>query len=157
MRRVAEQPLTADSLADPLDIPRYRNAAHAAFTIVREEGIMTLYRGVSLTALRQATNQGEFSMWTVMPVAYSRRKLHRLPAIQEMGPGLPTCISREWSAAELSDHGAWSHIWSHGAVLQRADRYDQDVSLFIVIDRRLMSGAFKKPRMSPVRLLCRAS
>jgi hypothetical protein len=36
-----------------------RNAAHAAFTIVKEEGIMTLYRGVTLTALRQATNQGK--------------------------------------------------------------------------------------------------
>ncbi|KAI5450170.1 Mitochondrial succinate-fumarate transporter [Naganishia albida] len=46
------------SLADPLDVPKYRNAAHAAFTIVREEGISTLYRGVALTALRQATNQG---------------------------------------------------------------------------------------------------
>lgn len=48
-----------DSLADPDDIPRYRNAAHAAFTIIREEGISTLYRGVTLTALRQATNQGK--------------------------------------------------------------------------------------------------
>jgi hypothetical protein len=46
------------SLADPLEVPRYRNAAHAAYTIVREEGFSTLYRGVSLTALRQATNQG---------------------------------------------------------------------------------------------------
>ncbi|KAI9638961.1 mitochondrial carrier domain-containing protein [Dioszegia hungarica] len=46
------------SLADPLDVPRYRNAAQAAFTIVREEGLATLYRGVTLTALRQATNQG---------------------------------------------------------------------------------------------------
>jgi len=46
------------SLADPLDAPRYRNAGHAVFTIVREEGISALYRGVSLTALRQATNQG---------------------------------------------------------------------------------------------------
>ena len=46
------------SLADPLEIPRYRNAAHAVYTIVREEGFRTLYRGVSLTALRQATNQG---------------------------------------------------------------------------------------------------
>ncbi len=35
-----------------------RNAAHAAFTIVREEGMGTIYRGVTLTALRQATNQG---------------------------------------------------------------------------------------------------
>ena len=46
------------SLADPTEIPRYRNAAHAVYTIVREEGFATLYRGVSLTALRQATNQG---------------------------------------------------------------------------------------------------
>ncbi|CAE6350522.1 unnamed protein product [Rhizoctonia solani] len=33
------------SLADPLEVPRYRNAAHAAYTIVREEGFSTLYRG----------------------------------------------------------------------------------------------------------------
>lgn len=46
------------SLADPLEVPHYRNAAHAVYTIVREEGFVTLYRGVSLTALRQATNQG---------------------------------------------------------------------------------------------------
>ena len=46
------------SLADPLEAPRYRNAGHAVYTIVREEGVATLYRGVSLTALRQATNQG---------------------------------------------------------------------------------------------------
>jgi solute carrier family 25 citrate transporter 1 len=46
------------SLADPLEIPRYRNAAHCVYTMLREEGIGSLYRGVSLTALRQATNQG---------------------------------------------------------------------------------------------------
>ena len=46
------------SLADPLEKPRYRNAGHAVYTVVREEGISTLYRGVTLTALRQATNQG---------------------------------------------------------------------------------------------------
>ena len=66
------------SLADPLDVPRYvklpdqvstwnrvcadqsysyRNAAHAAYTVIKEEGVATLWRGVSLTALRQATNQ----------------------------------------------------------------------------------------------------
>jgi solute carrier family 25 citrate transporter 1 len=47
------------SLADPLEAPQYRNAGHAAWRIVREEGIGTLYRGVSLTALRQETNQGQ--------------------------------------------------------------------------------------------------
>ena len=46
------------SLADPLESPRYRNAGHAVYTIIREEGVGALYRGVSLTALRQATNQG---------------------------------------------------------------------------------------------------
>ena len=43
---------------DPLEAPRYRNAGHAVYKIVREEGFGALYRGVSLTALRQATNQG---------------------------------------------------------------------------------------------------
>lgn len=46
------------SLADPLDTPQYRNAGHAVYKIIREEGAVALYRGVSLTALRQATNQG---------------------------------------------------------------------------------------------------
>ena len=46
------------SLADPLETPRYRNAGHAVYAIVRAEGFGALWRGVSLTALRQATNQG---------------------------------------------------------------------------------------------------
>ncbi len=45
------------SMADPLDVPKYRNAGHALFTLCREEGMGALYRGVSLTALRQGTNQ----------------------------------------------------------------------------------------------------
>lgn len=45
------------SMADPLDVPKYRNAAHACFTIVKEEGVGALYRGVALTALRQGSNQ----------------------------------------------------------------------------------------------------
>jgi solute carrier family 25 citrate transporter 1 len=40
-------------MADPLDIPKYRNAPHAAYTIVKEEGVRALYKGVTLTALRQ--------------------------------------------------------------------------------------------------------
>lgn len=48
------------SLADPMDAPKYRNAGHTVYRIIREEGIATLYRGVTLTALRQATNQGIF-------------------------------------------------------------------------------------------------
>lgn len=46
------------SMTDPLDVPKYRNAAHALYLILREEGPATLYRGVALTALRQSTNQG---------------------------------------------------------------------------------------------------
>lgn len=38
--------------------PKYKNAVHACYTIVKEEGVSALYRGVSLTAARQATNQG---------------------------------------------------------------------------------------------------
>lgn len=53
------------SLADPLDVPKYRNAAHALYTVVREEGVGALYRGVSLTALRQGSNQAvNFTAYT---------------------------------------------------------------------------------------------
>ena len=45
------------SMADPMERNRYKNAAHALATIIREEGFLTLYRGVALTAARQATNQ----------------------------------------------------------------------------------------------------
>jgi solute carrier family 25 citrate transporter 1 len=45
------------SMSDPLDIPKYRNAMHCAYLMVKEEGFASLYRGVGLTALRQATNQ----------------------------------------------------------------------------------------------------
>lgn len=80
-----------DSLADPLDVPRYRSAAHAAFTIVREEGLATLYRGVTLTALRQATNQGvnftayqQFKKWALD----AQSQFSELPSYQTMVLGL---------------------------------------------------------------------
>ncbi|RSH93361.1 hypothetical protein EHS25_007717 [Saitozyma podzolica] len=82
------------SLADPLDIPRYRNAAHAAFTIVREEGLATLYRGVTLTALRQATNQGvnftayqQFKKWA-LEFQPKYQETGALPSAQTMAIGL---------------------------------------------------------------------
>ena len=53
------------SLSDPLDVPKYRSAPHAALTVLREEGINALWRGVSLTALRQGTNQAvNFTVYT---------------------------------------------------------------------------------------------
>lgn len=58
------------SMADPLDVPKYRNAAHALYTVVREEGVSALYRGVSLTALRQGTNQAaNFTAYTELKAA----------------------------------------------------------------------------------------
>lgn len=69
------------SLADPLEIPQYRNAGHAVYKIVREEGFSALYRGVSLTALRQATNQGEFVLsFHISAMIYFmfRREFHRI-------------------------------------------------------------------------------
>ncbi|PLN81241.1 tricarboxylate carrier protein [Aspergillus taichungensis] len=61
------------SLADPLDAPKYRSAPHALFTIIREEGFSVLYRGVSLTALRQGTNQAaNFTAYTELKAALQR-------------------------------------------------------------------------------------
>lgn len=58
------------SLADPLDVPKYRNAGHALFTVIKEEGFGALYRGVSLTALRQGTNQAaNFTAYTEIKAA----------------------------------------------------------------------------------------
>ncbi|KAI0821156.1 mitochondrial carrier [Irpex lacteus] len=79
------------SLADPLEAPRYRNAGHAVYTIVREEGISTLYRGVSLTALRQATNQGaNFTAYQeIKKLAHKYQpELTELPSYQHMVIGL---------------------------------------------------------------------
>ncbi|KAI0444711.1 mitochondrial carrier [Xylaria telfairii] len=63
------------SMADPLDIPKYRNAAHALYTVVKEEGAGALYRGVSLTALRQGSNQAvNFTAYTYFKEALLRRQ-----------------------------------------------------------------------------------
>jgi solute carrier family 25 (mitochondrial citrate transporter), member 1 len=81
------------SLSDPLDVPKYRNAVHGLFTVLKEEGIGALYRGVSLTALRQGTNQAvNFTAYTEMkqwlqdfqPAYHSKE----LPSYQTMVIGL---------------------------------------------------------------------
>ncbi|KAG6830428.1 hypothetical protein H0H92_000731 [Tricholoma furcatifolium] len=79
------------SLADPLDTPRYRNAGHAVYTIIREEGFSTLYRGVTLTALRQATNQGaNFTAYQELKKLAHRLQpdVSELPSYQHMVIGL---------------------------------------------------------------------
>jgi solute carrier family 25 citrate transporter 1 len=74
------------SMADPMDIPKYRNAPHAAYTIVREEGIRALYKGVTLTALRQATNQAaNFTAYQEFKkIAQRYQNLDELPSYQHL-------------------------------------------------------------------------
>ncbi|KAK0511301.1 hypothetical protein JMJ35_005874 [Cladonia borealis] len=81
------------SMADPLDVPKYRNAAHAAYTVLKEEGVGAVYRGVSLTALRQGTNQAvNFSAYTEFKALLQRSQpaYHdkELPSYQTMVIGL---------------------------------------------------------------------
>jgi solute carrier family 25 (mitochondrial citrate transporter), member 1 len=53
------------SLSDPLDIPKYRSAPHAAITVLKDEGLSALWRGVTLTAVRQGSNQAvNFTAYT---------------------------------------------------------------------------------------------
>lgn len=86
------------SMADPLDIPKYRNAAHALYTVIKEEGPSALYRGVSLTALRQGSNQAvNFTAYSYLK-SYLQQRLHTeeedgssssdLPSYQTMLIGL---------------------------------------------------------------------
>lgn len=77
------------SLADPLDVPKYRNAGHAAYRIVMEEGISALYKGVTLTALRQSTNQAvNFTVYRKMKDALlNYQNLDVLPSWQHLIAG----------------------------------------------------------------------
>eukprot|EP00127_Corallochytrium_limacisporum_P003921 Clim_evm6s155 gene=Clim_evmTU6s155 len=60
------------SMTDPQDTPKYRGSLHAAVTIVREEGIGALYKGVIPTVLRQATNQAvNFTAYNALKEAYA--------------------------------------------------------------------------------------
>ncbi|POW21647.1 hypothetical protein PSHT_02167, partial [Puccinia striiformis] len=81
------------SMSDPLDIPKYRNAGHALYLILKEEGPATLYRGVALTALRQATNQAaNFTAYTELKALCQRLQPHikgdELPSYQTLVLGL---------------------------------------------------------------------
>lgn len=116
------------SLADPLEIPRYRNAGHAVYTIVREEGLGALYRGVSLTALRQATNQGMLLLFALyvhfFQSAYTdRRQFHCLPGNKEIGASPATRLDR---LAILPAHGYRTDFRRNGSILKCAYRHDQN-------------------------------
>ncbi|KAK5141758.1 mitochondrial uncoupling protein 2 [Cryomyces antarcticus] len=76
------------SMADPLDVPKYRNAAHALYTVLKEEGVGAIYRGVSLTALRQGSNQAvNFTAYT-----YFKAYLQRMHGDDKPLPGWQTMI-----------------------------------------------------------------
>jgi solute carrier family 25 citrate transporter 1 len=78
------------SMADPLDVPKYRNAAHALYTVVKEEGAGALYRGVSLTALRQGSNQAvNFTAYSYFRTGLQKYSGNEnLPGYQTMFIGL---------------------------------------------------------------------
>ena len=81
------------SMSDPMDIPKYRNAAHALYTVLKEEGASALYRGVSLTALRQGSNQAvNFTAYTelkqLLQDLQPQYKEKEIPSYQTMGIGL---------------------------------------------------------------------
>ncbi|KAJ2515266.1 Mitochondrial succinate-fumarate transporter [Coemansia sp. RSA 1939] len=113
------------STVDPMDIPKYRNAMHAAFTIVKEEGFMTLYKGVTLTALRQATNQAvNFTFYQEFKrIAGNLQNLDELPSYQHlilggvsgaMGPlsnaPIDTIKTRIQKAPSVPGESGWSRF-----------------------------------------------
>jgi len=116
------------SMTDPMDIPKYRNAGHALFVILREEGLKTLYRGVGLTALRQATNQAaNFTAYTELKRLLNSYQPQyastELPSWQTMIIGLisgacgpftnapiDTIKTRIQRATALPGETAWSRI-----------------------------------------------
>ncbi|KAJ8654966.1 hypothetical protein O0I10_009362 [Lichtheimia ornata] len=75
-----------NSLADPMDTPKYRSFSHAFVTIIKEEGIGALYKGVGLTALRQATNQAaNFTAYQELKKqARNFQKVDELPSYQTL-------------------------------------------------------------------------
>lgn len=113
------------STVDPLDVPKYRNAIHACFTIIREEGPMALYKGVTLTALRQATNQAvNFTFYLEFKrIARQLQDLEELPSYQHlilggvsgaMGPisnaPIDTIKTRIQKSVSVAGEGSWGRF-----------------------------------------------
>ncbi|KAJ3131885.1 hypothetical protein HK100_005915 [Physocladia obscura] len=75
------------SMTDPLDIPKYRNAPHCAYVMIKEEGFASLYKGVALTALRQSTNQAaNFTVYSFLKnkLEVAQGNENTLPAYQHL-------------------------------------------------------------------------
>ncbi|KAH9175065.1 mitochondrial carrier [Lactarius sanguifluus] len=82
-------------VVNPMEVVKIHSTipqcGHAVYKIVREEGFSVLYRGVTLTALRQATNQGaNFTAYQELKKFAHKRQpeLTDLPTYQHMIIGL---------------------------------------------------------------------
>ncbi|KAJ2366766.1 Mitochondrial succinate-fumarate transporter [Coemansia sp. RSA 2607] len=113
------------STVDPMDVPKYRNAMHAAYTIIKEEGPLTLYKGVALTALRQATNQAvNFTFYLEFKrIARQLQDVEELPSYQHlilggvsgaMGPisnaPIDTIKTRIQKATSVAGESGWTRF-----------------------------------------------
>lgn len=79
----------AHSMVDATEGPKYRNAVHCLYTVIREEGVSAIYRGVALTAARQATNQGtNFTVYTLLKAKLAEMQ----PQYNGLLPGWQTSL-----------------------------------------------------------------
>ncbi|CCH62732.1 hypothetical protein TBLA_0I00740 [Henningerozyma blattae CBS 6284] len=118
---------------------KYRNAIHAAYSIVREEGVATLYKGVSLTAARQATNQGaNFTVYSKLKeYLQESQNTTVLPSYQTsliglisgaIGPftnapldTIKTRLQKEKKLSNTSSKGNWKRIMEIGNQLVKEE------------------------------------
>ncbi|ODV61760.1 Sfc1p [Ascoidea rubescens DSM 1968] len=70
--------------------PKYKNAVHCGYVIIKEEGFSALFRGVTLTAARQASNQGvNFTVYSKLKEYLQKEQNTQvLPSWQTSGIGL---------------------------------------------------------------------
>jgi len=130
------------SMADPLEQVKYRSAPHALYTVLREEGFGALYRGVSLTALRQgkSPNMSEAFMSNLYTACEnlkmrcctdhssrikSSSQFHGVYRVQGVATEVPASL-REHSTTFLPDDLDWTCLWRNGSIVQCSDRHDQD-------------------------------
>ncbi|KAK9763437.1 Mitochondrial succinate-fumarate transporter [Basidiobolus ranarum] len=120
------------------EIPKYRTGSQTFYTIIREEGIGALYKGVTLTCLRQATNQG------VNFTAYQEGKKHllayqdisELPSYQALALGgisgamgpmcnapIDTIKTRVQKASMVSNESGWAQFTNTTASIIRNEGY----------------------------------
>lgn len=67
----------------------YKNTIHCIYSIIRFEGFSALYKGVSLTCLRQATNQGaNFTVYTKLKNYLQNSKNRNLTSFETSIVGL---------------------------------------------------------------------